>query len=153
MLFRSKQAALRICEISEKKDMDVLEAAIRFGNLEEKTEQSCRAVRLQFRSLLSDSAEAALDRIAQEMGYRDYLKRAGISDGKLTILRAIAHYEDSPQGLVERLDVLRRIIEEKAYDAGCSFLLSTIHASKGLLQVQQKEREQVGGLEVTATMF
>ena len=57
------------------------------------------------------------------------LKRAGIGDGKLAILRAIAHNEDSPQGLVERLDVLRRTIEEKAYDAGCRFLLSTIHAS------------------------
>ncbi len=128
----NKQAALRICEISEKKDMDVLEAAVRFGRLEEKTEHSCRALRLQFRSLLSDAAEAALDRISQEMGYREYLKRAGISDGKLAILRAIAHYEESPLGLVERLDVLRRIIEEKEYDAGCPFLLSTIHASKGL---------------------
>ena len=128
----NRQAAQRICEISEKKDMDVLEAAIRFGRLEEKTVSSCRAVRLQFRSLLSDSAEAALDRIAQEMGYRDYLRRAGVSDGKLAILRAIAHYEDSPLGLVERLDVLRRTVEEKKYDAGCPFLLSTIHASKGL---------------------
>ena len=33
---------------------------------------------------------------------------------------------------MERLDVLRRTIEEKEYDAGCPFLLSTIHASKGL---------------------
>ena len=128
----NKQTALRLCEIGGKKDMDILEAAIRFGNLEERTELSCRTLRLHFKRLLSDSAEAGLDRIAQEMGYRDYLKRAGIGDGKLAILRAIAHYEESPLGLVERLDVLRRTIEEKAYDAGCSFLLSTIHASKGL---------------------
>ena len=128
----NKQTALRLCEIGGKKDMDILEAAIRFGNLEERTELSCRTLRLHFKRLLSDSAEAGLDRIAQEMGYRDYLKRAGIGDGKLAILRAIAHNEDSPQGLVERLDALRRTIEEKAYDAGCRFLLSTIHASKGL---------------------
>ncbi len=128
----NKQTALRLCEIGGKKDMDILEVAIRFGNLEERTELSCRTLRLHFKRLLSDSAEAGLDRIAQEMGYRDYLKRAGIGDGKLAILRAIAHNEDSPQGLVERLDVLRRTIEEKAYDAGCRFLLSTIHASKGL---------------------
>ena len=63
--------------------------------LEERTELSCRTLRLHFKRLLSDSAEAGLDRIAQEMGYRDYLKRAGIGDGKLAILRAIAHYEES----------------------------------------------------------
>lgn len=66
------------------------------------------------------------------MGYRDYLKRAGISDSKLFILKAIARHEDSLQGLLERLAVLRRTIEEKKYDAQCSFILSTIHASKGL---------------------
>nr|WP_289767322.1 ATP-dependent helicase [uncultured Acetatifactor sp.] len=128
----NKQAALRICEISAEKDMAVPEAAVRFGHLEEKTEYSCRAVWLHLRRLPLDQAEQGLDRIAQDMGYRDYLKRAGISDSKLFILKAIARHEDSLQGLLERLAVLRRTIEEKKYDAQCSFILSTIHASKGL---------------------
>ena len=128
----NKQTALRICEISRDRDLEVLEAAVRFGRLEEKTEHSCRAMRLHLRKMLSEPADQALDRIVQDMGYREYLRRAGLSDGKLFILKAIACHEDSPLGLVERLSVLRKTIEEKKYDADCRFVLSTIHASKGL---------------------
>lgn len=128
----NKQTALQICEISVNRDMDVMEAAIRYGHLPEKTEYSSRAVRLQLKSLLSKSAEEALDCILQDMGYREYLRRAGLSEGKLAILRAIAWNEDSAMGLVERLAQLRRIVGEKPWDSGCPFILSTIHASKGL---------------------
>jgi DNA helicase-2/ATP-dependent DNA helicase PcrA len=66
------------------------------------------------------------------MGYGDYLERADLSDGKLFILRALAKQEDTPANFVNRLDVLQKTIREKESDLECPFILSTIHASKGL---------------------
>lgn len=127
-----RQSAQRICDISRERGTEVLEAALRWGNLPEKTQRSCKAVRTQLRSLSAQQAEAALERILQELGYREYLKRAGLSESKFYILKAIARREASPGKLLERLDTLREVIEEKSFDKSCRFLLSTIHASKGL---------------------
>lgn len=44
----------------------------------------------------------------------------------------IAAMEESPIRLVERLGELQQIIKEKPQDYSCPFVLSTIHASKGL---------------------
>nr|WP_300840457.1 ATP-dependent helicase [uncultured Acetatifactor sp.] len=130
--YLSKQSALHICDISRERGTEVLDAALRWGNLPEKTQYSCKTVRTQLRGLLTLQAEAALERILQDLGYREYLRRAGMSESKFFILKAIARNEPSPGKLVERLDALRGIIEEKPFDADCQFLLSTIHASKGL---------------------
>lgn len=130
--YLNKQAALRACEISREKGTAVLDAAVSLGSLPEGTARSCRALRMQLKGLLSERAHVALDRIVREMGYGDYLKRMGMGDGKLFLLREIAQNEATLLGLVERLSVLRRVIEEKEFDRDCPFVLSTIHASKGL---------------------
>lgn len=127
-----RHSARRICEISREKGTDVLETALRWGNLPEKTRSSCKAVQRQLRSLPAQRADAALERILQELGYREYLKRAGMSENKFYILKTIARREASPGELLERLDALREVIEEKHFDISSRFLLSTIHASKGL---------------------
>ena len=51
---------------------------------------------------------------------------------KLDTLRMLAAMEESPIRLVERLGELQQIIKEKPQDYSCPFVLSTIHASKGL---------------------
>ena len=61
-----------------------------------------------------------------------YLERAGLGDGRLFVLRALARNEESPRRLVERLGELQDIIKAKENDPKCKFILSTIHASKGL---------------------
>ncbi len=127
-----KESAIRICEISEKNHMEVLEAAVRYGRLQDRTEQSCRAVWAHLKRLGSERGEEALDRIVRSMGYGEYLKRAGIGDSKLFLLRAIARNEDLPGRLVDRLGELQAIIREKTDDRDVKFILSTIHASKGL---------------------
>lgn len=48
------------------------------------------------------------------------------------MLRALARNEESPRRLVERLGELQDIIKAKENDPKCKFILSTIHASKGL---------------------
>ncbi len=128
----NKRNALRICKISKKKNMNVLAAAIRYGYLDERIEGSCREVMSNLGQLLSERAEAALNRIVGSMGYGEYLRRSGMSRSKLFILKAIAKNEDSPQRLVQRLGELQTIIKEKPIDYHTKFILSTIHASKGL---------------------
>ena len=141
----SKQDAIRICEFSREKNQDVLEAAIRYGQLPVRTEKSCKLIKTHLKCLLSDQADGAINRIQYYMGYGDYLTRAGMSDARLFILRAIARSEKSPQRILERLDELQVILKEKQDGASgyrlsykestqnkYPIILSTIHSSKGL---------------------
>ena len=66
------------------------------------------------------------------MGYNNYLSRNTHKDTKITILKSLAVHEDSITGLAGRLDELEEIIRSKKNDKNCRFILSTIHASKGL---------------------
>ena len=126
-----KENAIRICEISREKKMEVLEAAYFHGELSQKTKENCRTIRAGLKAMLKDQAESALNRITRELGYGEYLERAGMGDGRLFVLRAIAKNEESPRRLLERLAELQ-IIKDKPNQPDCRFILSTIHASKGL---------------------
>lgn len=128
----SKENAVRICETSEKTHGTIMETAIRWGDLQEQTRQNCKRIKALLKALLSDTAEAALDRITRDMGYGDYLERTGMGDGKLFLLKMIARNESSPERLVERLAELQTVIREKENDFKTKFILSTVHASKGL---------------------
>ncbi len=128
----SKENAVRICEISREKKLGVLETAIFHGGLQPKVRESCMEICSGLKKLLKDTAEQAVNRIVRELGYGDYLERAGLGDGRLFVLRALARNEESPRRLVERLAELQEIIKEKKNDPKCKFILSTIHASKGL---------------------
>ena len=128
----SKENAVRICEISREKKLGVLETAIFHGGLQPKVRESCMEICSGLKKILKDTAEQAVNRIVRELGYGDYLERAGLGDGRLFVLRALARNEESPRRLVERLGELQEIIKEKKNDPKCKFILSTIHASKGL---------------------
>ena len=89
-------------------------------------------VRQNILLMLEEPAGKAIYRIVQYMGYQDYLTRSEIKDNKLDTLRILAALEESPIRLVERLSELQQIIKEKPPDYSCTFILSTIHASKGM---------------------
>lgn len=143
----NKQDAIRICEISRRENRDVLETAVQYGQLSERTRKNCRLIKTHFKCLLSDQADGVVNRIVYYMGYGDYLERAGINDSKLFILKAIAKNENSLQRILERVDELQEILRGKqdrrwnvppadgqAGSPGESnpVILSTIHSSKGL---------------------
>lgn len=132
--YLGKQTALEICEISGRMGMEVLDAVLRYGDLQDRTKESCRAVRANLRALRTERADQAIARIVKEMGYGNYLERAGMGESKLFILRLLSRDVDSPQEFLERLTKLQGIIREmpKAPDPCTKFILSTIHASKGL---------------------
>lgn len=141
-----KQDALRICEISERENRDIMEIALRGGQLPDRTVQSCRLIRMHLKCLLTERADRAIARIVYNMGYGDYLERMEIGDSKVFILKMIGQGENSPGRFVERLDELRAIMEGRmkggqeeasaVYRNGMQdiqpVILSTIHSSKGL---------------------
>ena len=63
---------------------------------------------------------------------QDYLKKMGMNANKLETVKLIGSRVESPEKLLERLEELRTIIQEKVSDKDCPFILSTMHASKGL---------------------
>ena len=78
------------------------------------------------------TGDEAVDQILTYMGYQDYLKKMGMNANKLEIVKMIGSRVDSPEKLLERLEELRKIIREKKTESDCPFILSTMHASKGL---------------------
>lgn len=127
-----KQDAQSIAEISQLEGLSVWDVALRHGGLNAYTKGKVRAIQTHMRNLLKESAGRAVHRIVEYMGYREYMERSEIKDTKLDILRILADQEDSPSHLVDRLEELRQVLKEKPKERDCPFILSTIHASKGL---------------------
>ena len=127
-----KQDAQSIAEISQLEGLSVWDVALRHGGLNAYTKGKVRAIQTHMRNLLKESAGRAVHRIVEYMGYREYMERSEIKDTKLDILRILADQEDSPSHLVDRLEELRQVLKEKPPERDCPFILSTIHASKGL---------------------
>ena len=131
-LFFNKKDALRYAQISQEKDMEVLDAALKYGNLEKYQEDNIRNLKRQMVRILNMPGDEAVNQILTYMGYQDYLKKMGMNANKLEIVKMIGSRVDSPEKLLERLEELRKIIREKKTESDCPFILSTMHASKGL---------------------
>ena len=131
-LFFRKEDALNYTNISKEKDIPVWDAILQYGNLEEYQQNHVRSLRRQMKKLLDMTGDKAVDQILVYMGYQDYLKKMGMNANKLEIVEMIGSREDSPEKLLERLKELERIIREKKEERECRFILSTMHASKGL---------------------
>lgn len=131
-LFFNKKDALRYAQISQEKDMEVLDAALKYGNLEKYQEDNIRNLKRQMVRILNMQGDEAVNQILTYMGYQDYLKKMGMNANKLETVKLIGSRVESPEKLLERLEELRTIIQEKVSDKDCPFILSTMHASKGL---------------------
>lgn len=127
-----KQDAQSIADISQLEGLSVWDVALKHGGLNAYTKGKVRAIQTHMRNMLKENAGRAVHRIVEYMGYREYMERSEIKDTKLDILRILADQEDSPSHLVDRLEELRQVLKEKPPERDCPFILSTIHASKGL---------------------
>ena len=130
--FLNKATALTVCQISEEKRIPLLDAAIEYGNLCERTQKSCKAIKAQLRLMLNDRPDKAIHRIMKEIGYGGYLERKNSKMSKIAILKSIAANVISLQDFMNRLSELAEMIREKKNEQDCKFILSTIHSSKGL---------------------
>ena len=127
-----KEDALQIARISETQDISVWNAAVRYHGLSDYTMSSVQNTRMHMQQLLTERGDKAVKRILYYMGYHEYLERCGLKADKIEILRILGSREDSMAGLLQRLRELQDILTRKETDYSCNFILSTIHASKGL---------------------
>lgn len=127
-----KEDALQIARISETQDISVWNAAVRYHGLSDYTMSSVQNTRMHMQQLLTERGDKAVKRILYYMGYQEYLERCGLKADKIEILRILGSREDSMAGLLQRLRELQDILTRKETDYRCNFILSTIHASKGL---------------------
>lgn len=127
-----KEDALQIARISETQDISVWNAAVHYHGLSDYTMSSVQNTRMHMQQLLTERGDKAVKRILYYMGYQEYLERCGLKADKIEILRILGSREDSMAGLLQRLRELQDILTRKETDYSCNFILSTIHASKGL---------------------
>ena len=127
-----KEDALQIARICETQDISVWNAAVRYHGLNDYTMSSVQNTRMHMQQLLTERGDKAVKRILYYMGYQEYLERCGLKADKIEILRILGSREDSMAGLLQRLRELQDILTRKETDYNCNFILSTIHASKGL---------------------
>ena len=74
-LFFRKEDALRYVNLSKEKDMAVLDAVLKYDNLEKYQEDNIRNLRRQMERILKMTGDEAVDQILTYMGYQDYLKK------------------------------------------------------------------------------
>ena len=127
-----KQDAMRFAEISREEGVPVLDGALNSGLLNAMTAGTVRGIRTLFKNMITMEPGRAISVIMETMGYSEYLERAGIDDGKLTILRAVARREKTIADFLYRMEDLHELMMNHENDPSCRLTLSTIHASKGL---------------------
>ena len=131
-LYLSKEKASLICDLSRRMEIPVWDAALRYAKLEPVVARNVKSIRTHLSHMKAEKGNQAVYRIIRSMGYGEYLNRAGIKDSKIYILTAIGSQTQSPAELLERLEFLADIFRSKEQNPDSPFVLSTIHASKGL---------------------
>ena len=110
----------------------VFEALLDSPSLEGWQQGKVRAMQTHFSKLPQLTSFAALQRLVRYMGYGDYLREQHADTAKLDVLLALANQTPGVEDLLRRLRELKEVVEHPAARPGCPFVLSTIHASKGL---------------------
>ena len=131
-MYLNKEKAAQICDLSRRMEIPVFEAALRYAKLEPMVIRNVKATRTHLANMKEEKGDQAISRIVLNMGYGEYLNRAGVQDSKIYILKAVGAHTQSPAELLDRLGFLGDIFRDKEQDPSCPFILSTIHASKGL---------------------
>ncbi|MBR1471425.1 MAG: UvrD-helicase domain-containing protein [Lachnospiraceae bacterium] len=127
-----KPQAEEMCRISLEKHIPVPEAAEKLHSLNGMIKGKCRALMTNLMSMRNESPAKAIFRIEKPMGYLEYLERSRIDGGKLFILKQLAYAESTITSYLERLAYLQKRIGGRMREEDSSFILSTIHSSKGL---------------------
>lgn len=126
-------AAEKAVRMSRETKKTILECAAELSDdLSARTRSMCRALNTHFSHLSGDTAQKAMYRITEYMGYSEYAEKNSSGKNKIHILSLLAAEEPSAARLLERLSELYEIIRNGSTDENSQFCLSTIHSSKGL---------------------
>lgn len=130
--YLGKQLAMEACHLSRQYHISVFSAIYGYLDLKPQVKKNVKSIETHLNHMRNEAPGKALNRILIYMGYGEYMDRVGLSDSKMFILKTIAAREESIPGFLERMEELEYIIRNRAHIRECSFILSTIHSSKGL---------------------
>ena len=128
----TKEAALAAAQESRAKGGEVLAHLLANPALSPWSRGQVKAIQTHLAHLKEETAGKAVYRAVRFMGYGDYLSQRGADQSKADILQALADQAGSPLDLLNRLAELASIAEGGTTDPESSFILSTVHSSKGL---------------------
>ena len=114
------------------KDRSVFEALLESGELEPWQIGKVKAMQTHYSKLPYLTSFAAIQRLVRYMGYGDYLQEQHGDTAKLDILLSLANQTPMVGQFLLHLRELKDHIETLEPRPDCPFVLSTIHASKGL---------------------
>ena len=114
------------------KDRSVFEALLESGELEPWQIGKVKAMQTHYSKLPYLTSFAAIQRLVRYMGYGDYLQEQHGDTAKLDILLSLANQAPMVGQFLLHLRELKNHIETLEPRPDCPFVLSTIHASKGL---------------------
>lgn len=129
---RIKRTVLQDRLLRVPRHVPVLDALIEGGGIEPWQVGRLKALRTHFSKLPELSSFGALQRVIKYMGYGDYLSNQGGDRSRIDLLLSLARQEPGLEGLLDRLEWLRDTVAAGPAAPDCPFVLSTIHASKGL---------------------
>ncbi len=114
------------------RDKSVFEVLLESGELEPWQIGKVKSMQTHYSKLPYLTSFAAIQRLVRYMGYGDYLKEQHGDTAKLDILLSLANQTPTVGQFLPHLRELRARIETMEPRPECPFVLSTIHASKGL---------------------
>ncbi len=114
------------------RDRSVFEVLLESGGLEPWQMGKVKAMQTHYSKLPYLTSFAAIQRLVRYMGYGDYLQEQHGDTTKLDILLSLANQTPSVGQFLLHLQELKERIETLEPRPDCPFVLSTIHASKGL---------------------
>ena len=114
------------------KDNSVFEMLLESGELEPWQVGKVKAMQTHYSKLPYLTSFAAIQRLVRYMGYGDYIQEQHGDTAKLDILLSLANQTPTVGQFLLHLRELKDHIENLEPRPDCPFVLSTIHASKGL---------------------
>lgn len=110
----------------------ILERVAEHGDASVFTKKQCNILLQHFRELTKEEPAKAIRRIRHYMGYQDYVSRSGMDERKMETFELLALQEKTLDDFLARIEEMKVILAKDTSGSGSKFILSTIHASKGL---------------------
>ena len=114
------------------KDKSVFDALLESGELEPWQVGKVKSMQTHYRKLPYLTSFAAIQRLVRYMGYGEYIQNQHGDTARLDVLLSLANQTPGVGKFLLRLRELKEGMEGREPHPDCPFVLSTIHASKGL---------------------
>lgn len=108
------------------------ETLISYNKIENWQVKKINEIRKKFSHLKKLNSYQAILYIINKMEYGKFIKEHGIEETKINTLLSIANQNENLPLFIERMNVLKSIVNNGSSDPDSNIILSTIHSSKGL---------------------